>query len=1040
MPSLLAPSYKGTQSAPYKKAESDRLIYIAIIALIFGYLWGLNVSANPQGLDANDYINKINATRILAENNIQAAHEQALDLQKSTEGLLNPVQQAKLLNLLARIEIYLADIEQGVRYAETALALAEANNDKAGQLEANLNFALTTINQGKINELKQVTERCMVLLEEVKQPDLVSEAMLRIGTMYKRLGKFDDSVTMAMRAMEMVKNSDNSFALTYAYHGLAVAYEQSQQYQNAIELYAKMQETAQKIPSKNLEAYALIGISKNTADLGDAKKGYAFLQQVLDLQRELGSPHHYVIGLAALAENFGRQQQYQEALKVQNEIIDIYSKYPHPIGLWFTYYGRSANYIALNNLTAAEADANEVYKLAKEINFTSYISLAVKRLAQLAQAKGDFKQAAHYLNKAIEADEQSAREKSGQRLLELAERFQSESKQREIDALTERNRQQAFEIKQRQLQQNLLLVVFIGISVLLLSTSYFFLRLGKSHKRLNEVYRDLQHSQTELRQQSALLRSILDNMGDGVVVANQSGSLMMINPAAEKMLQTSITDGTISVNDSAANYYLADMLTPYAVDDLPLTRAIQGQSCYGEEIYLVCKDTSHGKWLNVTARPLIDKDGATIGGVEVFSDITQRKRAEQEIRELNTSLEQRIQERTLELRQQARYMRTLIDMLPLWAWFKDTRNRYLIANQTYVEALGHNIFSIIGKSDTELWPNAIAADNLRDELEIMQTRARINREQYLPNINGGRWFETYKAAIIDLDGEVIGTVGVARDINLQKASEAAKEQALVEAKRLAQMRSDFLAQMSHELRTPLNGILGYAQILIQDQSLNPRQHAYVNVIYQSGEHLLTLISDILDYSKIEAGKLELILVPLQLEKFLRIIASIIRLRAEDKGLLFTLELADNLPKTILSDDKRLRQVLLNLLANAVKFTDTGNVTLRVSCTSEHLLRFEVQDTGIGIADNQLDIIFQPFEQSGEKLRHAGGTGLGLAISQHLVKKMGSKILVKSELNQGSLFWFDIAFEETNINFNTEAKSLGKIIGYKGPRKKSAYRR
>ncbi|MFY0578523.1 ATP-binding protein [Cystobacter fuscus] len=247
-------------------------------------------------------------------------------------------------------------------------------------------------------------------------------------------------------------------------------------------------------------------------------------------------------------------------------------------------------------------------------------------------------------------------------------------------------------------------------------------------------------------------------------------------------------------------------------------------------------------------------------------------------------------------------------------------------------------------------------------------------------------------------------------------------------------KSTFLAHMSHELRTPLNGILGYAQILRRDKNLDEREIAGVNVIQQSGEHLLTLINDILDFAKIEAGKLELYVTDLQLARFLRTITEMISVRAAQKGLDFTCDMTPDLPAWVRADEKRLRQVLLNLLSNAVKFTDSGQVRLSVRLTPPEQIRFEVRDTGIGISEDQLGILFQPFEQVGEARRRQGGTGLGLAISRQFVRLMGGDIQVESRVGQGSTFWFEL--ELPVVKVETEAPPPdGLVTGYQGPRKK-----
>jgi len=221
-----------------------------------------------------------------------------------------------------------------------------------------------------------------------------------------------------------------------------------------------------------------------------------------------------------------------------------------------------------------------------------------------------------------------------------------------------------------------------------------------------------------------------------------------------------------------------------------------------------------------------------------------------------------------------------------------------------------------------------------------------------------------------------------------------------------QAKSQFLATMSHELRTPLNGILGYAQILKNDSSLNQRAQDGLNIIEQSGDHLLTLINDILDLAKIEAGKVELDTGDFELSSFVRTISEIVRIRAEHKNIYFQYQIDDNLG-AVHGDEKRLRQVLINLLGNAVKFTDYQGVTFKVKSIENSLIRFEIQDTGIGIASDEIETIFNPFQQVGEKQRQIQGTGLGLAISHNLVELMGGTLQVTSELGKGSSFWFDL---------------------------------
>ncbi|MCB0165358.1 MAG: GAF domain-containing protein [Anaerolineae bacterium] len=235
-----------------------------------------------------------------------------------------------------------------------------------------------------------------------------------------------------------------------------------------------------------------------------------------------------------------------------------------------------------------------------------------------------------------------------------------------------------------------------------------------------------------------------------------------------------------------------------------------------------------------------------------------------------------------------------------------------------------------------------------------------------------------------------------------------------EAESASRAKTEFLANMSHELRTPLNGILGYTHILKRDAGLNKSQKEGLNIIQQNGDHLLTLINDILDLSKIEARKIELYPTDFHLPNFLTSITEIYRIQAMQKELAFKYEVLSHLPTGVHGDQKRLRQILINLLDNAVKYTHKGKISFRVQQLDDEtdsstlkIIRFAVEDTGIGITPDQIDKIFLPFEQAADIQSRGEGAGLGLAITSKLVKLMGSDLNLKSQPNVGSTFWFDL---------------------------------
>ncbi|GAB5535928.1 MAG: hypothetical protein Rubg2KO_21770 [Rubricoccaceae bacterium] len=273
------------------------------------------------------------------------------------------------------------------------------------------------------------------------------------------------------------------------------------------------------------------------------------------------------------------------------------------------------------------------------------------------------------------------------------------------------------------------------------------------------------------------------------------------------------------------------------------------------------------------------------------------------------------------------------------------------------------------------------------------------------------------------------------EIAERRRAEAALAEARDRAEAANRAKSAFLAKMSHELRTPLNGVLGYAQLLGRDNALTDDHRAGLDVIERSGRHLLTLINDVLDLAKIEAGKVDVAQAPFRLPELLKSLADLVRVNAESKGLTFVLDASPDLPAVVSGDERRVRQVLLNLLHNAVKFTERGTVTLRAAVERERNreahVRIDVRDTGVGMSEEDATRAFRPFEQVGDASDHMEGTGLGLAISRRLVGLMGGRMDLQSVPGEGSVFSVHLQFPVTAAEWVSNSAPTQRIVGVAG---------
>jgi PAS domain S-box-containing protein len=515
--------------------------------------------------------------------------------------------------------------------------------------------------------------------------------------------------------------------------------------------------------------------------------------------------------------------------------------------------------------------------------------------------------------------------------------------------------------------------------------------VGSAGRRFLLLVRDLTPRPPGRSQDSELLDLLMENLPDNIYFKDAASHFLRVNRAMA--LWFGLADPAEAIGKSDADFFTPEHAQQAFGDEQEILRT--GRPIIGFEEKETWPD-GRQTWVSTTKVPLRDRVGRIIGTFGISRDVTDRKNAEAALRD-----------------SEALY-HSLVETLPLNVFRKDLDGGFTFGNGLFCQLVGRSLGDLLGKTDYDLFPLHLADKYRSDDLAVIQQRQPLEIVEEHRRPDGElRHVQVIKTPVLDAGGAVVGTQGIFWDVTDRQKAEEAILRAKEAAEASNRAKSEFLANVSHEIRTPMNGILGMTELAL-DTELTDEQREYLHMVKASADSLLGVINDILDFSKIEAGKLDLDVVPFPLRDTLGDTMKTLALRAHKKDLELACHVLPDVPDTLLGDPGRLRQIVVNLVGNAIKFTESGEVVIRVEKSSrsngEVALHFSVRDTGIGIGPDKQQAIFEPFVQAdGSTTRKYGGTGLGLAISSRLVELMHGHIWVESEVNRGSTFHFTARF-------------------------------
>lgn len=759
-------------------------------------------------------------TRVLAENDAPAAHAEARRLQDTLPADATTGDRVDLLNVLSRIEIYRALAAPAAEHAQQALALARRADYRVGQAEALLNQSINDVNRGRLAEASTALLQSVALLEGVDRPDLLGQALMRTALMYRRNGSVESSVDLCVRTLALARRSDDPIALASAHQCMAIGYDLGQQSAEAIAQFQEMARQARRAHSTLLEGHALLGIGMITAKRD--KAGEALIWQSIEMFRRMGSPFSESLAFNTLASLHTAEKRYAEALPLFERALAAQpAEHAYVMGTWYGLLGRSRAYEGLGQREAAKADARHAVQVAERIGLPLYRADAAQRLAELTAAEGRFREAYRLGQDAAQLRAKAMLDPAGSRVTELARRFEAQQRDREIAELTRRNERQSAELRERALEGLWLWTVLASSVAALVGTAWFVVRQRRSNRLLETANQQLQQSERQLQNRTDVLRSVVDNIADGVCVADPEGRLYLVNPTAQALLGPAPLGGRIGDWADEYQIFLPDASAPMAESELPLLRALHGEATTQLEVLLRRTDTPEERWLSITTRPLTQGAGGAHGAVAVFSDVTERRRAEAERQRMLDQLTQREHEyRTLAENLPDLVVRYNRGMQRIYSNPALQRERRLTAAGWKLDHDG----SILEWPYQPPW-----SEYLRRMRQVLDTGVPDEFIVTRPDIaaNGTISFSTRIVAERERDGEALSVLAIAHDVSamqtMQDRLQTSRDLLRELAARAEAAREDERRRIARELHDDLGQLLTSLRMRLATQQLRSRE-------------------------------------------------------------------------------------------------------------------------------------------------------------------------------------------------------------------------